>query len=163
MFTSADLLELNSRGHRSFARLLVHCSEFTPEQMRRSLDGFGEPTIHRQIFHVVGATEYWLGVIQGSFRVDEDEEGLAYPDLAALEGFRKRIEGAVADYLRGASDAELNTPREMTTWDGKSKLLVPALIFFRTLTHIYHHQGQIAAMCRILGRPIPPGMDFPLV
>jgi len=30
----------------------------------------------------------------------------------------------------------------------------------RTLTHFFHHQGQIAAMCRLLGKPVS-GLDYP--
>ena len=39
--------------------------------------------------------------------------------------------------------------------------LLPALVFMRPFTHNYHHQGQVAAMCRLLGHPTPP-LDFPL-
>jgi uncharacterized damage-inducible protein DinB len=39
---------------------------------------------------------------------------------------------------------------------------VPALIFVRTTVHIYQHQGQVLAMCRLLGRPGPGNLDFPL-
>jgi uncharacterized damage-inducible protein DinB len=31
----------------------------------------------------------------------------------------------------------------------------------RTMTHIYHHQGQVTAMCRLLGRPVN-GLDYPI-
>ncbi|MBK9305322.1 MAG: hypothetical protein IPM94_16040 [bacterium] len=29
------------------------------------------------------------------------------------------------------------------------------------LTHVFHHQGQLTAMCRLLGRP-SEGLDYPL-
>jgi uncharacterized damage-inducible protein DinB len=31
----------------------------------------------------------------------------------------------------------------------------------RTITHIYHHQGQVAAMFRLLGSP-SPGFNYPI-
>jgi len=34
-------------------------------------------------------------------------------------------------------------------------------VFARTLVHIYHHMGQVAAMCRLLGKPTQ-GLDFPI-
>ncbi len=64
--------------------------------------------------------------------------------------------------LGQASQADLDTAREMWTWPGKMRVLVPAHVFLRTLTHIYHHLGQVMAMGRILGRPGPSGLDFPL-
>jgi uncharacterized damage-inducible protein DinB len=33
-------------------------------------------------------------------------------------------------------------------------------VLLRTITHLYHHIGQVSAMCRLLGKPIP-GSDFP--
>ena len=69
---------------------------------------------------------------------------------------------ATDKYLRNASADELNTARPMMTWGNKEKVLVPAQVFMRTLTHIYQHQGQVAAMCRLLGKPIPPGLDYPI-
>ena len=40
----------------------------------------------------------------------------------------------------------LDTVRRMMTWGNKERLLLPAHVFMRPLTHIYHHQGQIVAM-----------------
>ncbi len=41
--------------------------------------------------------------------------------------------------------------------------IFPAHVILRTQTHLFHHMGQITAMCRLLGHPIPPGIDFPVV
>jgi uncharacterized damage-inducible protein DinB len=49
----------------------------------------------------------------------------------------------------------------MITWRGEKKILVPAHVIIRTQVHIYHHQGQILAMCRLLGRPAN-GFDYPI-
>ena len=34
-------------------------------------------------------------------------------------------------------------------------------VFMRTVTHLYHHQGQIVAMCRLVGKPCT-GLDYPI-
>ncbi|XOV75413.1 MAG: DinB family protein [Phycisphaerales bacterium] len=52
--------------------------------------------------------------------------------------------------------------RDFVVWGGAQRPLVPAQVILRTQTHIYHHMGQVTAMCRLLGHPTPPGMDFPL-
>lgn len=44
---------------------------------------------------------------------------------------------------------------------GKERMLIPAHALMRTLTHLYHHQGHIVAMCRLLGRP-GQGVDYPI-
>jgi len=56
----------------------------------------------------------------------------------------------------------LNAQHELTTWGDKQVQLVPARVILRTQTHLFQHQGQVAAMSRLLGRPIPPGLDFPM-
>jgi uncharacterized damage-inducible protein DinB len=83
--------------------------------------------------------------------------------MQAIREYRERVAGVTTGYLRGASSEELNTRRKMTTWGGHERELMSALIVLRTQTHIFDHKGQVAAMCRHLGRPIPQGIDFPLM
>lgn len=49
----------------------------------------------------------------------------------------------------------------MMTWGNREKTLAPQHVVLRVLTHVFHHQGQLAAMCRLLGRPCE-GLDYPL-
>lgn len=160
MYTSQALLDLHERGHRTFQKLILHCGELQAEELNRELPGFGYPTVRLQIHHVIGCEEYWIGVIKGSFRAEDDDAD--FPTLSSLEEYRQRIAQVTRDYLSRASEAELNTAREMMTWQGKVRSLVPALVCVRTLTHIYQHQGQVLAQCRLLGKPGPGGLDFPL-
>jgi uncharacterized damage-inducible protein DinB len=91
-----------------------------------------------------------------------DEDPADHASLDALRVFRERVVATTVAYLAQVSDAELNTARTMTTWGDKRVELMPAHVLLRTQTHIFQHQGQIAAMARLLGRPIPRGLDFPL-
>ena len=160
MHTADAMRDLHARTHASLGKLLDHCAGFSGEELRRELEGFGYPTVLRQLHHVVGAEAYWVGVLQGQMLVDELEADMASVD--ALRAFRERTVAATVAYLRSASEAELNTRRPMTTWGGRRADLVPAHVLLRTQTHVFQHQGQVAAMCRLLGRPVPPGLDFPL-
>lgn len=153
------LLEFHRRCHRSFARLLDHGESLTEEELHRKLDGFGYSTVQLQVHHIIAAERYWLGVLQGRMDVDEDED--RYPDISSLRRFRESVAGECERLLRDSSSAELSEPREMMTWGGKKKVLVPAHVIIRTQVHIYHHQGQILAMCRLLGKPAN-GFDYPI-
>ena len=62
--------------------------------------------------------------------------------------------------LDRAGDDELNAARMTSTWGGKELELVPAHVVMRTVAHLYHHQGQVTAMCRLLGKPIG-FLDYP--
>lgn len=161
MHTAAGLTDLHARTHRSLRKLLDHCGGFSDEELSRELDGFGYASIRLQLHHMVGAEQYWVGVLRGLMLTDEDEADRASVD--ALRAFRERVAGTTTAYLQATSGDELNTPRVMTTWGDKEVELTPANVLLRTQTHVFQHQGQVAAMCRLLGRPIPSGLDFPLV
>lgn len=159
MNTPESLVEFHRRCHQSFSKLLDHCGSLTAEELHRKLDGFGYPTVQLQIHHVIAAERYWFGVLQGRMDVDEDED--QYPDISRLKRYRENIAVACERFLRESSSEELDVPREMTTWGGKVKVLVPAHVIIRTQVHIFHHQGQILAMCRLLGKPAN-GFDYPI-
>ncbi len=161
MYTSEAMLDLHTRVHQSFAKLLEHCAGFSEEELSRELDGFGYPTMRVQLHHMIGAEEYWVGVVRGLMLTEDREEDMG--SMEAIRAYRERVAGITAEYLRGASSDELNTRRKMTTWGGHERELMPALVVLRTQTHIFDHKGQVAAMCRQLGRPIPQGLDFPLL
>ncbi len=159
MHTSAALLDLHERSHRGLIALLAHCRELEVAELNRDLPGFGYPTVRLQLHHGISAEKYWIGVLQG--RVEVDEDAAAYPTVALLEADRERAFAATEAYLRAVSTEELNTARTMMTWGNRERMLVPAQVVMRTLTHLYHHQGQITAMCRLLGKPCS-GLDYPL-
>lgn len=161
MYTSAALIDTVERTHRSLAKLITHVGTLPSEAWKRTYEGFGAATIPEQIEHQIGAQRYWVGVIEG--RVDADDDAAARESAASLEAARVAVQTLTESYLRDASTEELNTPRAMMTWGGKEQELVPARIILRTVTHAYQHQGQVAAMCRLAGHPIPAGLDFPLL
>ncbi|HPF14537.1 MAG: DinB family protein [Planctomycetes bacterium] len=159
MHSKASLLDIHERSHRSLAKLLEHCRSLSADDLQRRLEGFGEATVPLQLHHVIAAEQYWIGVLQG--RMETDDTSAAYPTIDALEAFRQQIAAQTVAYLQAASDEELNTARPMVTYGGKQVELQPAHVVLRPLMHIYHHQGQVLAMCRLLGKP-GSGMDFPL-
>ena len=160
MYTSDALLDICERTHRSLAGLMAHCRAFTSEELNRELPGFGYPSIRLQLVHVTGAEHYWMEVIAGRLDVDDRDERL--PTIAALEAWRAEVAARTVAYLRTATPAELNTPRRMTTWGPREQILAPARVILRTQTHVYQHQGQVTAQCRLLGRPVS-GLDFSVV
>ena len=159
MFDAADLRGLHARAHRNVAALLEHCGGFSQEELDREFEGFGIPSVRAQLHHALGAEKYWIGVLEGRIDVEEDPADAA--SVEALEAFRARIFDVTDAYLAGASPETLNTVRPLATWGGAVKDLVPAHVFLRTFAHLYHHQGQVTALCRLLGRPTG-GLDYPL-
>jgi uncharacterized damage-inducible protein DinB len=139
--------------------LLVHCQSFSSEYLNREFEGFGYPSIKLQLHHAIAGQKYWIGVLQGRMDVDEDPD--AHFTMDDMMVYRESVRHSMERYLSAASTEELISARPMTTWGNIEKVLIPAHVVIRTLTHMYHHQGQVAAMCRLLGKPIEPGMDYP--
>jgi uncharacterized damage-inducible protein DinB len=156
---ASGLLDLHERVHRNLSGLLAHCRGLSEEELNRELPGFGYPTVRLQLHHEIGAAKYWIGVLQG--RIDVEEDDPRYPTVTSLEAYREEVYALTESYLRAASVAELNTPRPMMTWGNREHVLIPAHVVVRTLTHLYHHQGQILAMCRLMGKPCS-GLDYPI-
>ena len=160
MFTPEDLLELHRRTHSGTALLLAHCAQFSAEELAREHPGFGYPSLAEQWRHIIGAEDYWLSVLAGAW--DIPDHAAACGSVAELEARRAVVARQTADFVAGASAEALNTPGEYATWpEGRRRLLVPALVVLRTLTHAFQHRGQVQAICRLMGQPCPPS-DFPL-
>ena len=160
MYTARSLLDLHERTHRSLQGLIDHCAGFSQDELSRELDGFGAGPIRMQLHHMIGAEEYWFGVLRGLMLTEDRQEDFASID--ALRAYRERVVSTSRAYLDETSDEVLNRPAKMLTWGDKEVDLVPAHVVMRTQSHIFQHQGQIAAMARLLGRPVPRGLDFPL-
>ena len=161
MYTAQMLLDVHSRAHESLRRLTLFCGALSDDELRRPLAGFGWPTIHQQIEHTIGAEVYWQTVVTRGYT----EEAILpeLPDVAALEAFRQQTAAVTRSYLERASEAELNSRREMISDPGRTRVLRPADVILRVVTHIFHHQGQVLAMCRTIGKPNDTqDVDYPL-
>jgi uncharacterized damage-inducible protein DinB len=163
VYTPEALLDVHERAQRSLARLIAHCGELAPAEIDRTLEGFGYSTVRLQLHHVIQAERYWVGVLHGRMETGEDDAD--FPTVASLAALRESVASATRAYLTAASAAELSTPRPMRAWSPtgpKDVVLMPARVILRTQTHVYQHTGQVAAMCRLLGRPVS-GMEFPIL
>lgn len=160
MYTAEGLIDFHNRGHQSLKKIIEHCQLFSVEELCKEIVGFGYPSLRLQLHHVIGCEKYWIGVLQG--RMDVDDDISQYPTIEKLMAYRQDVHSATEQYLRTVSAEDLSTARPMITWGNNEKILIPAQVFMRTLTHIYHHIGQIAAMCRLMGHPIEQGMDYPI-
>lgn len=166
MYTPEALLDLHERTHRSLIKLIEHCGKLSTDELNRELPGFGFPSVKMQLLHTVGAEYYWISVARGDFDSPESIEALLgdydesrpevlarYVDTASIESYRQKVAALTEEYFRGADSAGLSSPRELYCWPGKLRSLVPAHVIARIFTHIFHHQGQVLAMCRSLGQP----------
>lgn len=161
MYNAATLLDVHARAHESFRRLIAFCGALTHDELLRELPGFGFPTVLRQFVHTTASEVYWQTVVTRGYSEEATLPDL--PHLAAIEAFREQTAYATRSYLERATEAELNTPRLMISDPGQTRLLRPADVIMRVVTHIFNHQGQVLAMCRCIGKPNDThDLDYPL-
>lgn len=161
MYTTASLLDIHARAHESLRRLIVFCGDLTEEELRRPVNGFGFSTILRQLEHTIGAELYWQTVVIRGYT----EEATLPPlrDVAGIEAFRQQTASTTRAYLERVSESEVNSPRAMISDPGETRVLRPADVIMRVVTHIFNHQGQILAMCRSIGKPNDEiDLDYPV-
>ncbi|MHC4451693.1 MAG: DinB family protein [Planctomycetota bacterium] len=159
MGTQLLLLDFHERCHRSLRRYLEHCQLLSDEELDRELEGFGYPTVREQLQHAIGAERYWVSVLRDCMDPSEADA----VSIEALENFRQSVFEVTRTWLGATPDEELTPPRMMATFGGHERKLAPVHVILRTQTHLFHHMGQLAAMCRLLGHPIPEGWDFPIL
>ena len=161
MYTAQMLLDVHSRAHESLRRLILFCGALTDDELRRPVAGFGWATVHQQIEHTIGAEVYWQTVVTRGYT--EEAALPELPDVAALEAFRQQTAVVTRSFLEHASEAELNSRRPMISDPGQTRVLRPADLIMRVVTHIFNHQGQVLAMCRTMGKPNEiHDLDYPL-
>jgi uncharacterized damage-inducible protein DinB len=161
VYNAETLLDIHARAHESMRRLIVFCGNLTDSELRRPLTGFGFHTVLRQLEHTIGAEVYWQTVLTRGYTEEATMPSL--PDVAAIEPFRAITASATRLYLQHASEAELNSARHMISDPGQTRLLRPADVIMRVVTHIFNHQGQVLAMCRTMGKPNDKhNLDYPL-
>src|SRR6185436_16625034 len=161
MYNPSTLLDVHARAHESLRRLIVFCGGLTDGELRAPLIGFGFPTVLGQLEHTIGSEVYWQTVVTTGYT--EETTLPALQDVGAIEAFRRRTASATRSYLARAGETELNTPRVMISDPGETRLLRPADVIMRIVTHIFNHQGQVLAMCRALGKPNDQiDLDYPL-
>ena len=153
MFTRDGIRELHGGMHESLDVLLRHVSTVPDELLRTSLNGFGFPTVWKQLVHILTVEEGWVHDLQykhfpGWFEQDA-------PTMVALHRQKRRILEATRAYLDGLGETELNTTltKRPEGWSGE--LRSPAFILLHVITHAFHHKGQVVAMLRMLGHPAP--------
>ena len=160
MDTRALLIDLHARAHRSLTLVLDHVATLPPAVLAQEVEGFGVSTILEQLHHVFGAERYWISVLMGRTDASEREEDRA--SLDAVRAFGVRTTATTRAYLERRTDDELERPVACVTWKGEARTFVPLQVLLRTQTHLFHHVGQVTAMARTFGHPVPPGFDFPL-
>jgi uncharacterized damage-inducible protein DinB len=112
--------------------------------------------------HVAGCYQYWVGTMglqQTIGYVDEPASSL--PDAASMRAAFAKVDLMLEEAFEKFQN--LDDPLEVVR-PGRDVLMVSQRwLVTHPITHEFHHKGQLLALGRVLGHPLPSGMDTDLV
>ena len=136
--------------------------------------------------HVTNSYEWWVG--RFCIGVEPYQQQLAALPLSELATHAARIEAIIAleraetlrltdvtamrtkflevdSLLEGAFETfdRLDQPFEITKASGRRTMVTQRWVLMRTITHEFHHKGQMLAYGRALGYPLPEAIETDLV
>lgn len=132
------------------AVLLDYCAGLAPAHFTAPVAAMNHGSIRELLVHVAGCYDYWLGEI-GLGRPATRPQPDAVPDVAALRAVFAEADALVADFIRHYAAAWLVPQQFVLPRQQRPYELTPLQLFTHTLTHEFHHKGQVLSMSRLLG------------
>lgn len=142
--------------------LLDFCTHLDPNDFTRQMDGFGFQSIRQTLVHVADCYIAWLG----SFVLLKTKSPITSKEKLqqmGLEEIKERFEQAdlYVNEVYKELEHDLDKPiQRKIPWREQGDMISLTLgkLLIHTITHEFHHKGQIAAMIRQLGYE-PPNTD----
>ena len=130
--------------------LLDYCAGLAPSHFVAPVPAMNNGSIRDLLVHVAGCYRYWLGEV-GLGRPAARPQSETVPDVVALRAVFAEADALVAEFIRHHAHDWLTAltfelPRQQRPYK-----LTPLQLFTHTLTHEFHHKGQVLSMSRLLG------------
>ena len=152
MFTLDGIRKFHGWTHSCLDIVLDHLHTIPESDYLREVPGFGFPTLREQMIHIFNCEGFWVHTLRGLPYTDRT--AAACVTVADARMFQVDVSRETMEYLSGLTDEKLNAIAELHFPDGDVAERTPALVLHHLLTHAFHHKGQVAAMCRLLGHPV---------
>jgi uncharacterized damage-inducible protein DinB len=112
--------------------------------------------------HVAGCYQFWVGAMglqQNITYVDEPASSL--PDAASMRAAFAKVDLMLEEAF--SKFQSLDEPLKVVR-PGRDTLMVSQRwLITHPITHEFHHKGQLLALGRVLGHPLPSNADTDLV
>lgn len=142
--------------------LFSYCETLKQEDYVKELEGFGDWSIRNLHVHVTNCYEHWLR----DFGLGQDPRYVKPEKVRNVEQMRKAFDQTnelVEEFLRqfeGKWDTVISKTYEET---GEAEELTAIWLLTHTVTHEFHHKGQIVSISRHLGyTPVDTDLIFPI-
>ncbi|AZN41704.1 DinB family protein [Paenibacillus albus] len=135
--------------------LFSYCEQIKNVEYITEVKQFGQGAIRGTHFHVAECYAFWLGEFGMGRPCGWREEMIA--DVAAMRRLFTEVDVLVHEFLERYA-LNIDIPVE-GQFKGYKYAATPLWLFTHTVTHEFHHKGQIATMGRMIGYP-PPDLDL---
>jgi len=169
---SKDLLGRRARGADVVSRmvevygwvretrkgLLEWCGSLPADVYLQERREFGWGSIRNTLVHAADCYRFWLAEEALGREVDRFEPR-GYPDAPSAFALFKEVDDIVAAFVAKFPGEELSRPlSRRVRWRPDPLVISPLWLLAHTVTHEFHHKGQIVAIARQMGYE-PPNTD----
>ncbi|WP_234400679.1 DinB family protein [Virgibacillus senegalensis] len=138
--------------------LFSFCEQLAAEDYTREVDGFGWASIRTLHAHVADCYQSWLA----HFGLKKKREKLNPEKISDVADMRKqflKMDQLVLEFLNYYQADYLQKISGTVPWQEEQEQLSALWLFTHTVTHEFHHKGQIVSMARQFGY-IPVDTDL---
>ena len=127
------------------------CRTLTDEELTKDF-GFALGTIKETLIHITKAYRNWIGsfLLGNEIVGDYSPEQLATMDFAAIENLYALVDRYIyeaIDQYEASLDVVMSSQSHFKIGEQKT----PHHLLLHTMTHEFHHKGQVTAMLHLLG------------
>ncbi|MCD7034200.1 DinB family protein [Metabacillus sp. GX 13764] len=141
--------------------MLNFCEDISAEDFSRELDGFGTTSIRQTLMHTADCYNAWIGsfvLLETTNPIIRNMQGLGIKEVRERFELADSYVNQLFQSLAERMDEPIVRP---IPWRESSEEITdtPAKLLMHTVTHEFHHKGQVAAMLRQMGYE-PPNTDI---
>ena len=141
--------------------LLDFCSELDPDDFTRQ-NGFGFQSVRDTLVHIADCYTAWLGsfVLLKTKKPLTSKEDLLELGLDEIKVRFEQVDSYVNEVLKVLKHQMDEPIQRQIPWreGGEPVSMTPSKLLMHTITHEYHHKGQVMAMAHQMGYE-PPNTD----
>lgn len=156
-----DTIRQQYQWVRSTRELLFeYCETLAPADYVKQVSAFGWGSIRNIHVHVADCYRHWL-LGFGTDQVVEDTPVHAYSSVGHVRSLFKTVDELVQEFLSQHADDLQKPISGHVSWEENPVELTPIWLLTHTITHEFHHKGQLVSLSRHLGYT-PPDTDLVL-
>ena len=146
-----DLLQAQYNDVKGARKVLLdYCAGIRNLDLFKPVDEFNGNSIIKLLVHNANVYLHWLQYFDQQYAGEyfNDEEIESVEDLKAIYA---QADGVVSNFIIKYKGNYLQTFSKRTSSGNKLVTTTPLQLFTHTITHEFHHKGQILTMSRLLG------------